>query len=50
MLRKHSGGILADPMGLGKTLVTLALIAGSLESMPSTLDKPTLIVVPLSSK
>jgi hypothetical protein len=39
-------------MGLGKTLVILALIAGSLESKPeapTSNRRPTLIIAPLSS-
>lgn len=56
------GGILADDMGLGKSLTTLALIAGSVDTPSSTIEdsndesvgndyysKCTLIVTPLST-
>lgn len=53
------GGIVADPMGLGKTLTMIALVATDLESSGDVvgtdegchLDVPaTLIVVPLPCK
>lgn len=51
------GGLIADAMGLGKTLVTLSLIAGDLEtqqdsktSLGDTDSRPrTLVVTPMSS-
>jgi SNF2 family DNA or RNA helicase len=47
------GGLLADAMGLGKTLTTLALIVGSIDYQPSegqvSANRPTLIVAPKSS-
>ncbi|KAF2494437.1 hypothetical protein BU16DRAFT_562094 [Lophium mytilinum] len=49
------GGILADDMGLGKSLTALALIAGSMQESispskdQSTLNDSTLIVAPLST-
>lgn len=51
------GGILADDMGLGKSLTTLALITGSLDQAHSFMQnrvqkhsKATLIVAPASRK
>ena len=47
-LRRHGfGGILADDMGLGKTVQTLAHLA--LEKQQGRLNKPTLIVAPVST-
>ena len=47
-LRRHGfGGILADDMGLGKTVQTLAHLA--LEKQQGRLDKPALIVAPVST-
>ena len=49
----HCGGILADAMGLGKSLTALALIAGSLSGQESAKDmdhgRTTLLVVPTST-
>ncbi|MDB6087448.1 MAG: hypothetical protein JWN85_232 [Gammaproteobacteria bacterium] len=45
--RHHLGGILADDMGLGKTVQTLAHLA--LEKQHGRLDKPSLIVAPVST-
>ncbi|KAK3368855.1 SNF2 family N-terminal domain-containing protein [Lasiosphaeria ovina] len=39
------GGIVADPMGLGKTLTMIALIAADKQSVPSS-SPPSLILVP----
>jgi len=46
------GGLLADAMGLGKTLTTLALIVGSIDQSSEgqvSANRPTLIVAPKSS-
>jgi hypothetical protein len=46
------GGILADPMGLGKSLTVLALIASDLVEAEDGLEVwnpgPTLLIVPLA--
>ncbi|KAJ7650479.1 SNF2 family N-terminal domain-containing protein [Roridomyces roridus] len=42
------GGLLADSMGLGKTLSTLALISATLKDVPRGFVRTTLIIVPLS--
>ncbi|KAG1752940.1 SNF2 family N-terminal domain-containing protein [Suillus lakei] len=42
------GAILADSMGLGKTLTMLALILATKKDVPTDHSKSTLIVVPLS--
>lgn len=53
--KQFRGGIIADPMGLGKTLTMIALVAatvrkhqeGNLGSADNAeTDKPTLIVLP----
>ncbi len=53
--RQFRGGIIADPMGLGKTLTMIALIATDCQASEETLhtlgddilqvERPTLIVV-----
>ncbi|KAG8948964.1 hypothetical protein FRC04_009165 [Tulasnella sp. 424] len=42
------GAIMADSMGLGKTLTMLSLIIATLDDVPSAFSNATLIVVPLS--
>ncbi|KAL4074195.1 SNF2 family N-terminal domain-containing protein [Scleroderma citrinum] len=42
------GALVADSMGLGKTLTMLALILATKEDIPTNHSKSTLIVVPLS--
>ncbi|THV02370.1 hypothetical protein K435DRAFT_963104 [Dendrothele bispora CBS 962.96] len=42
------GAIVADAMGLGKTLTMLALMLATKEDVPSDHSKATLVVVPLS--
>ncbi|KAF8527760.1 SNF2 family N-terminal domain-containing protein [Gautieria morchelliformis] len=42
------GGLMADAMGLGKTLTMLALILATKKDTPSDFSNTTLIVVPLS--
>ena len=51
------GGLLADDMGLGKTLSMISLIAAdqaklpsALNSMASTVEKTTLLIVPPACK
>lgn len=45
----HKGGILADEMGMGKTIQTIAMIVQRKEETPDQEHGPTLIVCPTSA-